>query len=124
LNYRLANGDTRPFLNRLARAVAEPVAGLSENELPRWTKGEPVTLYRHSDVISIFEKLNISDGDLLARHPALKLNDAIARRVENRLRIIPGVFEAAANSELRIRFDPRAVAALRLIRLVEAEILG
>ena len=34
------------------------------------------------------------------------------------------MFEAAANSELRIRFDPRAVAALRLIRLAEAEILG
>ena len=48
LNYRLANGDTRPLLDRLARAVAEPDAGLNENELPRWTKSEPVTLYRHS----------------------------------------------------------------------------
>ena len=124
LNYRLARGDTRILLGRLARAVVEPDAGLNETELPRWTRGEPVTLYRHSCVISIFEELNTSDGYLVARHPALKLNDAIARQVENRLRIVPGVFEAAANGELRVCFDPLTVAALRLIRLAEAEILG
>jgi hypothetical protein len=124
LNYRLANGDARTLLGRLARTVAESDAGLNETELPRWTPGEPVTLYRHSGVISIFEELNIFDGYLVARHPAVKPNNAIARRVENRLRIIPGVFEADANSELRVRFDPRAVEALQLIRLAEAEIVG
>jgi hypothetical protein len=124
LNYRLENGDARTLLGRLARTVAEPDAGLNETELPRWTTGEPVTLYRYSGVISIFEELNISDGYFVARHPALKLNSALAREVENRLRIVPGVFEAVANDELRIRFDPLAVAAMRLIRLAEAEILG
>jgi hypothetical protein len=124
VNYRLANGDAPALLGRLARAVAEPDAGLNETEFPHWTKGESVILYRHSGVISIFEELNTYDGYLVARHPALKLNDAITRRVENRLRIVPGVLEAAANGELRIRFDPLEVAALRLIRLAEAEILG
>lgn len=84
----------------------------------------PVTLYRHSGIISIFEELNISGGYLVARHSAPKLNNALARQVENKLRIVPGVFEAAANGELRMRFDPLTVAALRLIRLAEAEILG
>ena len=35
--------------------------------------------YRHSGVVSIFE-LNTSDGHLVARYPALKLNNAIAHR--------------------------------------------
>jgi hypothetical protein len=124
VNYRLANGDARTLLGRLARAVAEPDAGLNEIEFPRWTKGEPVTLYRHSGIISTFEELNTFDGYLVARHPALKLNNAIARQVENRLRIVPGVFEAAANGELRIRFDPLEVGGSQLTRLAEAEILG
>src|SRR4029077_4707340 len=62
LNYRLANGDAGTLLNRLASAVAEPDADLDETELPPWAKGEPVTLYRHSGVILIFEDLNIGNG--------------------------------------------------------------
>jgi hypothetical protein len=124
LNYRLASGDARTLLGQLASAVAEPDADLDETELPRWTKGEPVTLYRHSGVISICEDLNIGDGYFAARHPALKRHISLARRVEGRLRTVPGVFEAAVAGELRVRFDPQAVAALRLIRLAEAEILG
>jgi hypothetical protein len=123
LNYRLANGDARTLLGRLARAVAEPDAGLNETELPRWTKNEPVTLYRHSGVISIFEKLNTADGYLVARHPALKLNNAIARQVENALQVVPGVIQATVTGDLRVRFDPN-VAALLLVRIAEAEILG
>ena len=123
LNYRLANGDARTLLGRLARAVAEPDAGLNETALPRWTKNEPVTLYRHSGVISIFEKLNTADGYLVARHPALKLNNAIARQVENALQVVPGVIQATVTGDLRVRFDPN-VAALLLVRIAEAEILG
>jgi hypothetical protein len=124
LNYRLASGDARTMLGRLARVVAEPDAGLNETELPRWTKGEPVTLYRHAGVISIFEKLNTADGYLVARHPALKLNNAIARQVENALQVVPGVIQATVTGDLRLRFNPLAIAALRLVRLAEAEILG
>jgi hypothetical protein len=112
------------LLGRLACAVAEPDTGLSETELPRWTKGEPVALYRHSGVIAIFEELNTSGGYLVARHPALKLNNAIARQVESVLRVVPGVIRVVATDGLRLFFDPQAVAVLQLIRLTEAEILG
>jgi cation transport ATPase len=67
--------------------------------------------------------LNIANGCLTARHPAVKRNEAIARRVENALRAVPGVIQATVTGELRVRFDPNAVAALQLIRIAEAEIL-
>jgi len=124
LNYRLANGDADILLSRLASSVAESNAGINEIELPHWTDGEPVILYRHSSVISIFEELNIANGRVTARHPALESNPAIAHRIENALRAVPGVIEATATGELRVRFDPHAVAVLQLIRLAEAEILG
>ncbi|HKM68811.1 MAG TPA: hypothetical protein VJX94_01800 [Stellaceae bacterium] len=124
VNYRLANGDPGSFLTRLADAVAEPAAGVNETELPHWTDGEPVTLYRHSSLISIFDELNIANAYLTARHPAVKRNQVIARRVENALRAVPGVIQATVTGELRVRFDPNAVAALQLIRIAEAEILG
>jgi cation transport ATPase len=124
VNYRLATGDPGSFLTRLAGAVAEPAAGVNETELPHWTDGEPVTLYRHSSLISIFDELKIANGYLTARHPAVKRNEAIARRVENALRVVSGVIQATAIGELRVRFDPNAVAALQLIRIAEAEILG
>jgi len=49
---------------------------------------------------------------------------AAARRIENELRVIPGVVQTSATEELRVRFDPHAVAALRLVRTAEAEVLG
>jgi len=54
VNYRLANGDPGMILARLAGAVAGPAAEVNEAELPDWTDGEPITLYRHSNVVSIF----------------------------------------------------------------------
>jgi len=42
------------ILARLAGAVAGPAAEVNEAELPDWTDGEPITLYRHSNVVSIF----------------------------------------------------------------------
>jgi cation transport ATPase len=124
LNYQLATtGDPGIFLTRLADAVAAPAADANETELPHWTDGEPITLYRHSSVVSIFEELNIAKGYLTASHPVMEGNHASARRVENTLRAIPGVIQATVTGELRVRFDPNAVAALQLIRLAEGEIL-
>ena len=124
LKYRLANCDPGIFLTRLASAVAGPAAGVNETVLPHWIDGEPVTLHRHSSVISIFEELNIANAYLTAGHPAMERNPAIARRVENALRAVPGVIEATATRELRVRFDSHTVTVLQLIRIAEAEILG
>ena len=124
LHYRSASDDPNSFLIRLAGAVAAPAVGLDETALPHWTDGEPVILYRHSNVISIFVTLNIADGRLTARHPTMERNRALARRIETVLRFVPGVIEAAATGDLRVRFDPLAVTALRLIRLAEAELVG
>ena len=124
LKYRLADCDPGIFLTRLASAVAESAAGVNETALPHWIDGEPVTLHRFSSVISIFEELNIANGYLTAGHPAMERNPAIARRVENALRAVPGVIEATATGELRVRFDSHAVAVLQLTRIAEVEILG
>ena len=96
---------------------------MNETELPHWTDGEPVTLYRHAGIISIFAELNMANGCLTARHPALESNPTAARRVEVALRALPGVIEVAANAKLHVRFDPNAVAAPQLIRIAEHEVL-
>ena len=93
-------------------------------ELPDWADDEPVTLYRHSSVVSTFAELSIANGWLRARHPAMERDQAAARRVENALRVVPGVIQATATGELCARFDTRAVAALQVIRIAEAEILA
>jgi cation transport ATPase len=124
VNYRLAGEDPGMFLARLACAVAGSAAEIKEAELPDWGVGEPITLYRHSDAVSIFAELSIEKGRLAARHPAMEEDQAAARRVENAVRVVPGVIHATVSGELRVRFDPRAVAAWRLIRIAEAEILG
>jgi cation transport ATPase len=124
VNYRLAKGDPELFLSRLAGAVAGPANDANETGLPLWPDGQAVTLYRHSSAVSILAELNIANGQLTARHPAMERNRAIARRVESALRAVPGVIQATVTGELRVRFDPNAVAALQLIRIAEAEILG
>ena len=124
LKYQLADCDPGIFLTRLAGAVAGSDAGVNETALPHWTDGEPVTLYRHSGVISIFEELNTANGYLTARHPALERDRAIVHRVETALRTVPGVIEATATGELRVRFDSHAVTVLQLIRIAETEVLG
>jgi cation transport ATPase len=124
VHHQLPDGDTGIFLNRLADAIAAPAAGVNETELPHWTDGESVSLYLHSDVITIFAKLDTESGYLRAHHPAIKNNPAVAQRVENALRVVPGVIAVAASGELTIRFDPGAAAALQLIRIAEAQILG
>ena len=62
---------------------------MNNTELPHWTDGEPVILYRHSSVIPVFVELNIANGRLTARHPTLESKQAIARRVKNALRAVP-----------------------------------
>ena len=124
VNYRLAAGDPDIFLTRLADAVAAPAADANETELPHWPDGQPVTLHRHSSVVSIFEELNIANGYLTARHSTIEHSHVIARRVEYALRGLSGVIRATVIGELRVRFDPNAVAALQLIRIAETEILG
>jgi cation transport ATPase len=123
VNYRPAAGATGTFLARLADAVAGLAASVSETELPEWIEGEPITLYRHAGIVSIFAELHIANGCLAARHPALASNPTTARRVEDALRALPGVIEVAANAKLRVRFDPNAVAAPQLIRIAEHEVL-
>jgi cation transport ATPase len=124
LKYRSDDCDPGVFLTRLAGAIAAPASGVTEIALPYWSAGEPVTLYRHSSVISIFPELDIQNGHLRARHPTLESNRAMARRVENALRVAPGVIKAAATGDLRVRFDTDAVAALQLVRIAEAEIFS
>jgi cation transport ATPase len=124
LNYRMASDEPGALLGRLACAVAAPIADTKEVELPDWGDREPVTLYRHSNVVSIFAELSIATGCLAARHPAVEKNQAVARRVENTLRAVPGVIQVTVTGQLRVRFDPHAVAALRLVRMAEAEIRG
>jgi cation transport ATPase len=124
LTYRAGNGASGRFLLRLADAVAEDrAADASETELPDWSGDAPVILYRHAGVVSIFAEVNIVDGCLTARHPALESNPAAARRVEDALRALPGVIEITATAKLQVRFDPDAVAALQLVRIAEHELL-
>ena len=125
LTYRLVKGDPTFFMIRLADAVAGGGEELEENALPRWPAGEPVTLHRYGDVISLLEITGFA-GRFVAHHPAIARDPAIARRIESTLRIAPGVIEATATSakaELRVHFDPCAVTAGNLIRLVEVELL-
>jgi cation transport ATPase len=124
VNYRAASGDLQGFLTRLADAVAGSTADLSETELPHWTEGETVVLHRYAGIITIFEELNVANGCLTAHHPAMASNPVVARRVENALRVAPGVIQVIATRELRVRFDPNTVAALQLVRIAEKEILG
>jgi len=77
---------------------------LDHTELAQWPFDQPVTLYRHGDIVSTFEELNIANGYTSARHSATKRNNAVARRVENGLRILPGVIQATATGELRVAF--------------------
>jgi hypothetical protein len=109
LTYRLVKGDQTFFMMRSADAVVGGGEELEENALPRWPTGEPVTLHRYGDVISLLEIATFADGRLIAHHPAIAGNPAIARRVENTLRRAPGVIEATATgakTELRVRFNP------------------
>ena len=122
LKYRSGNCDPGILVAQLAGAVADSAEDVKKTALPHWTDGQPVVLYRHSSVISIFAELDIQNGQLRAGHPTLESNQAIARRVENALRVVPGVIEAVATGHLRVRFDPHAVAALQLLRIAEAEI--
>jgi hypothetical protein len=126
LTYRIAHCDPVALISRLADAVAGDGEELDEAELPHWPSGEPVTLHRHLGIVSTIEIVSLANGRLDARHPAMARDPAVARRVENALRVVPGVISVTAigaKVELRVRFDPRGVAALRLIRLAEAEIL-
>jgi cation transport ATPase len=126
LSYRLSDGDADAFLSRLADAVAGGDEALEEAELPLWPDGEPVTLHRHPGIVSTIEILSLANGRLDARHPAIARDPALAHRVENALRVVPGVISATATSAkaaLRVRFDPRAVAAPELIRLAEAALI-
>jgi cation transport ATPase len=125
LTYHLVGGDPAVFVIRLAEAVVGGREEPEEDSLPRWPADEPVTLRRYGDVISLLELATLTGGWLIAHHPAVARDPAIARRVESTLRSATCVIEAtaiSANAELRVRFDPRAVTAGRLIRLVEVEL--
>jgi cation transport ATPase len=127
LAYHPVNNNPAGLVMRLADAVAGSGEELEDFALPRWPMGELVTLHRHGDIISFLDIMSSAHGRLLASHPTIRRDPAIARRVEDRLRVTPAVIEAVAISgkaELRVRFNPRAVTAGRLIRLVEGELLA
>jgi hypothetical protein len=126
LTYRIAHCDPVALVTRLADAIAGNGEELDEAELRHWPGGEPVILHRHFGIVSTMEIISLANGRLDARHPAMARDPAIARRVENALQVVPGVISVTATgakAELRVRFDPRAVAAPGLIRLAEAELL-
>src|SRR6516162_11054617 len=114
LHYQLVDsGSTTRFVQRLADAVVESCEELEEAALPRWPAGEPVTLYRHGNIVSLLDLLSSASGHLVARHSAIGRNPAVARRAEEILRRTPGVIEAAvtgAASRLRVRFNPRIIS--------------
>jgi Cu2+-exporting ATPase len=125
LTYRGENGDAASFLSRLADAAADGGNELEDDLLPSWPEGEAITLYRNLEVISLLEILSSGGGCLLAHHPAIARDPAIARRIENIARIVPGVIEATATgakAELRVRFNTRVVTTRSLVRLVETEL--
>ena len=96
LHYHLVDGgSTTRFVQRLADAVVESGEELEEVALPRWPADEPVTLYRHGNIVSILDLLSSASGHLVARHSAIGRNPAVARRAEEILRTTPGVVEAA-----------------------------
>jgi cation transport ATPase len=124
VNYGPTRANPGIFLRRLADAVARASpAGAKETELPHWSDGEPITLYRQGAIVSIFVELNIVRGRLTARHPALARDRAATDRVRSGLRPVPGVISADVTTELCVRFDPKVIAARDLIRLAEREIL-
>jgi cation transport ATPase len=123
LAFRGVNCKPADLVMRLADAVAGRRDELEEVALPRWPVGEAVTLHRHGDVISLLEILSSVSGRLLAHHPMIGRDLTIARRVEETLRITPGVIEAtaiSAKAQLQVRFNPRAISSGVLIRLAEA----
>jgi len=126
LVYRPAGENPAEFVSRLADAVAGSGEELDVDALPHWPEGEPVTLHRQGEVVSLVEILNLANGRLVAHHPDIARDPAMADRVENILRRAAGVIEVAvtsAKAELRVRFNPRVITAVTLIRLVEAELL-
>jgi Cu2+-exporting ATPase len=126
LAYYPANGAPAELLMRLADAVIGNGEELEEIELPLWAAGEPVILHRHRDIISLLEIANSAGGRLLAYHPTIGRDPAIARRIADTLRVVPGVTEAttiSAKAELRVHFNPRAATTGGLIRVVEAVLL-
>ena len=127
LHYQLVDGgSTTRFVQRLADAVVESGEELEEVALPRWPADEPVTLYRHGNIVSLLDLLSSASGHLVARHSAIGRNPAVARRAEEILRTTPGVIETAvtgAACRLRVRFNPRIISESVLIRIVEAALL-
>jgi hypothetical protein len=108
--YHPGNGNPGDLVMRLADAVAGHAEELEEVALPRWPAGEPITLHRHGDVVSLLEIPSSAAGRLLAHHPAIARDPEIARRMEDALLVTPGVIEAtaiSAKAELRVRFNPR-----------------
>jgi cation transport ATPase len=90
--------------------------------LPRAALDSCCTLYRHGTRLSTCEILADQPGRLQLRHPSLRQDRALAREVEHRLAGAPGVLRAARGTwtaSLFIHYDPSAVTAPRLIRLVE-----
>jgi cation transport ATPase len=123
IQLRAIAGDAAPLLTRLADAVAAPTAAPAI-DLPAWRDGDRVTLYRHGKFVSRFARLDLGAGTLTIRHPAIARDSAIAVRAAAALRSVAGVIEAAATTRLAARFEPAAVSAEQLVRVVEASVFG
>jgi cation transport ATPase len=124
IRLRAIAGAAAPLLTRLADAVAAANTAAPAIDLPAWRDGDRVTLYRHRNFVSRFGKLDLGCGTLMIRHPAIARDCAVAAGAAAALRSIAGVIETVATTRLSVRFEPDAVSAEQLVRIIEASVFG
>jgi cation transport ATPase len=121
LGFAVSDREREAFLARLIAAVR---AGeeIDDARVPLWPAGAAVTLHRYGELVTGFEVLSARPGRLQLRHSAIAREAAFARRVEETLRALPGVREAAAtrsSGKLWVAFDARAIKAEDILRAAE-----
>ena len=122
---RLPEPQRRSLLLQLAAAVGGQGREIDETQLPPWREGADVTLRRYGDLVSTLEIKSESPGRLQLRHDDLGADGIVARAVEQVVRQMPGVSEAAVGRSsgiLTIRFDSSLIDRAALIRVVETQV--
>ena len=122
LCYRVPPDDPQAVVLRLASALTEEQA-LPPGSLPVWDASEPVTLYRHGDIITTLKIAAPGNDRIEASHPFLGHKPAVARGIEAVLCKQPGILHAAvADALVRVRFDPAVISIANVVRLIESEL--
>ena len=127
LRYQAEEAGRKDFLGRLAAALGGSGAEPDEAGLPAWMPGEPVSLHRFGEIVSVFEIVQAGPGRLQLRHPAIAKDSALRRRLEDAAQSLPGVKQATATgsaAKLWVVYQPGAVDIAQLIRLAEAQLAG